>query len=65
MLSKSRLEILSDLFTNLSAGWFGTIVIFPNLFHFSNVVELILSLTLNFSLGILSLLLAFYFKERK
>ena len=65
MLSKSRLGIIAELFTNLSAGWFGAIVIFPNLFNYRNNIELILSLTLNFSLGILSLLLAFYFKERK
>ncbi|KKS73528.1 hypothetical protein A2781_00475 [Candidatus Gottesmanbacteria bacterium RIFCSPHIGHO2_01_FULL_42_27] len=62
---KSRLEIFADLFTNLAAGWFGAIVIFPNLFHFNNISELVLSLTLNFSLGLLSLLLAFYFKDKK
>ena len=65
MYSKSRLGILSDLFTNLAAGWFGSIIVFPNLFQFSGLFELLLSLTLNFLLGILSLVISIYFKEYK
>jgi len=51
-------SILSDLFVNLSAGWFGAVLIVPN-FTKETGYRRLWMLTANGVLGILSLLLAF------
>jgi len=55
---------LSDLLVNLSAGWFGAILILPGVWSshnlYSNLVRYIVSL----SYGSLCLYLSFYLKEK-
>lgn len=63
LFTSNRLAVLSELFTNLAAGWYGTIFIYPGFVgskHFSEVLPL---LTVNIVSGTLSLLLAFRLKE--
>lgn len=55
-------EAIADLLINLSAGWFGSILILPNstrITSFQNV----LVLTENFILGIFSLMMAVNLKK--
>ena len=58
-----RLEVLSELFTNLAAGWFGTIFIYPGVIGDKPVSEVLALLTVNIVSGTLSLILAFRLKE--
>lgn len=51
--------ILSDLFVNLAAGWFGSVFIEYNIDNAG-----FLTLTYKFTFGILSLGYAKYFKDR-
>jgi len=39
-LNKSWLTVLSGLFTNLSAGWLGLIIIAPNFLPLNNIEKL-------------------------
>lgn len=55
------LTIVSDLFINLSAGWFGAIIILPNLFNLKSILNLAVLLT-NLLFGIISILIAFKLK---
>lgn len=61
-LSPIWLEILSELFVNLAAGWFALVFIEPR-FSSLDTFEMFLVLTAKGSLGILSLLLAKYLRE--
>ena len=62
--SPEQLEVLSDLFTNLSAGWFGTILIFPGIFRSDDPITMLRILLVNIAFGILSLQIAFRLKEQ-
>lgn len=57
-------ELLSDLFVNLSAGFFGAIFIFPGIFGFRSLAELATLLFFNIPFGILSLVVASRLKEQ-
>ena len=59
-LSPGWLEILSELFVNLAAGWLIFVFIEPQLGPVKNP----LLLTLRFILGILTLIIAKYFRDR-
>ncbi len=58
-----RLEILSELFTDMAAGWFGTILIYPGIWINRPFTENILVLLLNFLCGIFSLVIAFRLRK--
>lgn len=51
-------NILSDLFVNLAAGWFGTVFIIP-IASERPIKERFFILTVHFGLGIFCLLIAF------
>jgi len=55
-------SVISDLFINLAAGWFGAVIVVPITSQQSEKVKLGL-LTTNLLLAILSLVIAFKFKE--
>lgn len=56
----SWFRILSELFVNLAAAWFGLIFIEPRI---NPNVDLVI-LTIRFLFGILSLLVAKYFRDK-
>lgn len=62
--SKVWNSLFSDLFINLSAGWFGAALIVPT-FSESTIVTNLWVLTVDLILGTLFLLLGFLFKNRK
>ena len=57
LFTPTRLNILSQLFTNLAAGWFGVVLIIPGVTKLETLDDF-LWLTKNILLGILSLLVA-------
>ena len=63
LFTASKLKVLSGLFSNLSAGWIGAALIFPN---FSNLltVQNKLILTMDIVVAIVCLLIAFWLEER-
>jgi len=63
-LSPRKIEVLSEIFANLSAGYFGVILFSPGLFGLPSFLSLIKILTLNLPLGILSMYIAMYLKEK-
>lgn len=54
-------NLVSDLFVNLSAGWFGAAFITPN-FSQAKRANKFLLLTVNITLGIFCLSVAYFFK---
>jgi len=63
VFTQKRLDILSQLFTNLAAGWFGVVLIIPGITKLETFDDF-LWLTKNLLLGILSLLVAIILSER-
>jgi hypothetical protein len=63
ILTKSRIGVLSDLLINLSAGWFGLILIVPGLGGVKSLQDAIFLLTTNLFWGIIALVLAMKLKE--
>lgn len=59
----SRLKVLSGLFTNLSAGWIGAVIILPNFADFTSIKGK-LTLTADLIGATVCLLLAFWLEER-
>lgn len=59
---KGWLEILSEFFINLAAGWFGVVFFEPQLITIDSIGDVFV-LTLKGSLGILSLVLAKILRE--
>lgn len=59
MINENLIRILSDLFVNLSAGWFGASIIIPISKKDSDFDWT--SLILNFILGIVSLTVSYLF----
>lgn len=57
LFTPTRLAILSQLFTNLAAGWLGVVLIIPGVTKLETFGDF-LWLTKNLLLGILSLLVA-------
>jgi len=62
--SQKQFDVLGDLFTNLSAGWFGSILIFPGIYRSDDPATLLRILLINVAFGILSLQIAFRLKEQ-
>ena len=62
-LTAKRIEVFSELFTNLAAGFFGSLVIFPGIFGIKNISDLLPLLIINLPSGILALLVALRLKE--
>ncbi len=61
--AKEKLEIWIDLFTNLAAGFIGSVIIFPGIFGIKVITDVLAILTVNLPLGILCLWLAFRIRE--
>jgi hypothetical protein len=61
---KTIFEVLSEISTNLTAGWIGVLVVSPGFFQIS-VSEFKNLLTINFPLAIVGLYLSFVLKEIK
>jgi len=62
-LTKAKREILSDFFTNIAAGFIGSVFIFPGIFGIQSIADVIALLFINIPSGILALVIAFYIKE--
>jgi len=58
-----RLKVLSGLFTNLSAGWIGAIIIFQNFSNLSVFKDKLILLNDTLA-AIMCLLIAFWLEER-
>ena len=58
-----KVEVIADLFTNLAAGWYGAVVIFPIVLRARDPFGYLVALTINIAFGTLSLLIAFRLKE--
>lgn len=58
-----RLNILSQLFTNLAAGWFGVVIIIPGITQLNNLGD-ILWLIKNLVFGMIALFIADRLAER-
>ena len=63
IFTRSRLTVLSGLFTNLSAGWIGAILIFQN-FSDLAVLDNKIILTTDIITAIVCLLIAFWLEEK-
>jgi len=63
LFTPNRLSILSQLFTNLAAGWFGVVLIIPGVAKLESFDDF-LWLTKNLLFGILSLLVAMTLSEK-
>jgi len=61
-LGKSWLEILSEFFVNIAAGWFGIIFIEPQIAPIRDITD-VLALTFKGIFGIVSLVLAKILRE--
>lgn len=64
LLTRERLEVLSQLFTNLAAGWLGVVFIIPGITRLENLGDFMWLLK-NLFFGILSLLIAIRLSRRK
>lgn len=64
-LTPQKIEILSDLFTNFSAGFFGTLLILPGFIGIRTTTDIFVLLFINIPCGILALLISPYFKEHQ
>ncbi len=63
LITQTRLKLLSDMFVDLAAGWVGLVLVAPGIWGVA-VDEAVFSLTKNFPLAILSLLVAEQLHER-
>ena len=63
LFTPTRLNILSQLFANLAAGWFGVVLIIPGITKLETFSDF-LWLTKNVLLGILSLLVAMILSQK-
>ncbi|HCR35840.1 hypothetical protein A2130_04570 [Candidatus Woesebacteria bacterium GWC2_33_12] len=57
------LTTLSDLFVNLSAGWFGAILILPSFWQSSNIDTNAILILLNVLYGTLAFFISWLFKD--
>lgn len=64
LLTKDRVDILSQLFTNLAAGWLGVVFIIPGITRFENFGDFMWLLK-NLFFGILSLLIAMRLHKKR
>ena len=63
LFTSNRISILSQLFTNLAAGWLSVVLIIPGITKLETFSDF-LWLTKNLLLGILSLLIAMILSEK-
>lgn len=62
VLNSIWLQLISDLFVNLSAGWFGAALIVPTTSKRSGPINLTI-LTIDVIAGILFMILAYQFQQ--
>lgn len=53
-----QLKVIAGVLTNLAAGWFGSVLIFPSLFEIKIPSTFVFVLTYSLGFGILSMLAA-------
>ncbi len=63
-IDKEWFYLVSEICVNLSAGWIGAILIIPN-FADAPFPRNVLTLTADFVLAIVSLIVAFYLRKQK
>lgn len=63
LFTKPRLKVLSALFTDLSAGWIGAVIIFQNFSNLSLFKDWLILIT-DIIAAIVCLLVAFWLEER-
>ena len=59
-MSRGFLKVISSILSNLSAGWIGSIIIFPGFFKIENASEFVILLTYSITFATLSM----YFASR-
>jgi len=64
LFTSARLDVLSQLFINLAAGWFGVVLIIPGVTKLDSFNDFFW-LTKNLIFGILSLLIAMILSEKE
>ncbi len=64
ILSTARIMIFSEFFTDLAAGWFGALFIFPSSWLSQPPDKAIQTLFFNCVLGILALEIAVFLKKK-
>lgn len=62
-LSGRQIEVFGDVFTNLAAGFFGSLIIFPGIFGIGGIEDLTGLLLINLPSGILALLIALKLRD--
>lgn len=60
-----QLDVLSDVFSGLTSGWFGTVVILPGIWQSVNLslTQIFILLSIQLVFGIVSLVIAVYLRE--
>ena len=57
-ITNGFLKVAAGVLTNLAAGWFGAVLIFPQFIEFKTLGETVIILTYSSCFGILSMLAA-------
>lgn len=63
-ITTNQIEVISDLFTNLSAGFFGSLFLFPGVLRFQTMADFYSLLLFNLPLAIFSLIVAIELKKQ-
>ena len=64
LFTRKRLDVFSDLFINLAAGWFGVVFIVPGITQFRTFDDYFW-LTKNVGFGMVSLYISIILKEKR
>ena len=62
-LPHEALEILADFLTNMAAGWFATVLIFPGIWNQFELSQVLFQLFFNLLSGIMALVIAIWLKR--
>lgn len=58
-----QIDVLADIFSNLAAGFFASILVFPGIFGIQTIYDFLALLLINLTSGILCLNIAFKLKK--
>jgi hypothetical protein len=61
-----QLDVLSDVFSGLASGWFGTVLILPGIWQSVKLTpnQILILLSAQIICGILSVIISMYLRER-
>lgn len=61
---KTSVEVVANIFINLTSGWFGVLLVVPGFLGASDTLEYLHLLTPNIVFGILGLLISLWLTEK-